>query len=174
MNLDEDFATPTTSPAEDEPIAPAAFDFATWAAGVRPTRHSVMIYQRPDLLADLDEVAELELRATSDEERAEWLERGREIAAEMMEGRIRVTVEGRSAAWREALIKELDAQGVEDNVERLLHGLAAQIVEPAGVTPEALEAIADVSEPQVMKLLQAQTLANDSAPTISPRYLGKD
>ena len=169
---DEDFAAPAAQ-VEDEPVAPANFDFAAWVAGSRPARRSVMVYQRPDLLADLDEVMELESRAATEAERNELLERGKAIAAEMTASRLRIVVEARSSSWQQELVSKLTEAGITDDTERLLHLTAAQVVEPEGVTFETLRALAEVSEPQVVKIVQARTLANESAPTISARYLGK-
>ena len=170
---DEDFAAPAAQ-VEDEPVAPANFDFAAWVAGSRPARRSVMVYQRPDLLADLDEVMELESRAATEAERNELLERGQAIAAEMTASRLRIVVEARSSSWQQELVSKLTEAGITDDTERLLRLTAAQVVEPEGVTFETLQALAEASEPQAVKIVQARTLANESAPTISARYLGKD
>lgn len=166
----------STRPADDESLAgtPTAFgdvqfDLGKWIAGVLPTRRSVPVYQRGDLLAALDDVSAQESLARG-AARESLTERAREITDELVASRVVFVVEGRTSAWVTDHAAQLEKRGVKDATDILLHQLADQIIEPAGVTFDHLKALAAVSEPQVVRLVEAMTAANSSAPRIDPRF----
>lgn len=144
---------------------PKTFDFASFVAGIRPTRRAVTIYARGDLAAERDLLAS-RLREAEDaqapaKERGEIRKRLKAITEEMAEGAIDVVFEGRSTEWRKKLNDALVADGVEDAMVRTSHIIAQQAVAPEGVTAELLEQIRAVSEPQWSRLTFAAADANN-------------
>lgn len=165
---------PTPSTTTDEPLAqtafgPATFDLARWVAGVVPTRRSETVYQRADLLAEIDRIAAAEAVAPKGQ-RAALVEQATALTDQLRASGVTFVVEGRTSSWVLDTETRLKAQGVTDSTDVLLHQLAEQIVEPAGVTFEMLRRLADVAEPQVVRLVTAMTAANSAAPRIDPRF----
>lgn len=175
---DESLNEPTTKREDDESLAgptvdtvfgKASFDFGKWVRGVLPTRRSVVVYQRPDLLARIDELAAREAVARG-EDRQRLAEEATDLTDELRESAVTFVVEGRTSAWVMEQEKRAKSDGLTDPTDILLSQLAAQIVEPAGVTFDHLKALAEVTEPQVVRLVEAMTTANSSAPQINPRF----
>ena len=149
--------------------AAQAFDLAAWIGGVRPTRRSVTIYGRLDLLAEIDELAEREMRTAGKDAEA-CRERATELNEQLMASGVTFTVEGRSGTWVSTFEKRLDKKKVKDPTKRLLMQVAEQIVEPEGVTYSDLRALADVTEAQVTKLAHATVAANAAVHVSNPRF----
>lgn len=175
---DESLNEPTAKPADDESLAGTTvetafgkvpFNLDQWVQGVLPTRRSVTVYQRPDLLAQIDELAAREAVARR-EDREALVEQAVALTGHLRASGVQFVIEGRTSSWIIDHDKALTGRGVKDDTDILLHRLAAQIVEPAGVTFEHLKALAEVTEPQVIKLVEAMTAANSSAPQINPRF----
>lgn len=175
---DESLNEPTAKPAEDESLAgptvdtafgAAKFDLSKWVAGVLPTRRSATLYQRADLLAEIDRVVAAEAVAPKGE-RADLAARAAELTEELRASGVLFVVEGRTSSWAQDHAARLKDAGVTDATDVLLHQLAAQIVEPAGVTFEMLKRLAEVAEPQVSKLWSQALEANNAAPRIDPRF----
>lgn len=145
------------------------FDLAAWIGGVRPTRRSVTIYGRLDLLAEIDELAEREMRTTGKDAEA-CRERATELNEQLVASGVTFTVEGRSGTWVSTFEKRLDKKKVKDPTKRLLMQVAEQIVEPEGVTYSDLRALADATEPQVTKLAHAAVAANTAVHVSNPRF----
>lgn len=170
-------STDSTEITTDETpeLDPVAFDLDAWIGGVTSTVRAVTLYQRPDLLAEVDRL-QRELRIaeqtpaedrgmndpTPDGVRAE-LER---VARLFESSAIVFKVEGRSDEARERIEKRLKKQGVTDELTIVLHQLEDAIVEPKGVTADFLRKLNDRSEPQVKMLLTAASLANFQPPRV--------
>lgn len=162
---DESLGGPTMTTS----FGDTTFDLGKWIAGVLPTRRSVPVYQRGDLLAALDDVSAQEALAHGHTREA-LAARARELTDELIASRVVFVVEGRTSAWVTDCASQLEKGGVKDPTDVLLHQLADQIVEPGGVTFEHLKALSAVSEPQVVRLVEAMTAANSSAPRVDPRF----
>lgn len=169
-----DQPTPAVDLDDDVPVTidEATFDFAAWVAGVRPTRRSVKLYARADLLAVLDELGdELAIAKEAARDREATLEeksapaaleaRIEQVYADLAASGVRLVIEGRDEKWLEQTKTELNEQGITDDVDVWLHQLARQVVTPTGVTYEALAALREKSEPQIRKLLTAWTMVNN-------------
>lgn len=164
---DESLAGP--GPTVDTAFGAATFDLDRWVQGVLPTRRSVTVYQRPDLLAQIDDLAAREAVARR-EDRDALVAQATELTDKLRESAVRFVIEGRTSAWVVDYAKSLEAQGVKDSTDVILHQLAAQVVEPVGVTFEHLKTLAEVTEPQVSRMVEALVTANQSAPQINPRF----
>lgn len=145
---------------------PADFDVDSWLAGVRRPRRAVVLYQRADLLARMDEiVAQIEALPDGDEVDA-LIDEYEELRDEFKQGRTFV-VEGRSQEWvAEFRKRRLAAMGVrkgegdrDQKRAALLDQLAEQIVTPH-VTAEQLDRLEDVANGELMKLVVAMEFAN--------------
>ena len=153
------------------------FDLGAWIGGVKSTVRAVTLYQRADLLAEIDD---LERRLTlarktagqggapegedalgDDTDEVTSLTRQLEQALLAFTGSAVVfRVQGRSDEWRDAAKKRLKKQGITDETEVVLRSLADSIISPAGVTYEHLAHLNEVSQPQVKMLLTAWAMAN--------------
>ena len=158
--------TSTTPTVED-------FDLDAWLNGARPSRRSITLYSRGDLIGRLEEFVSLIELADDDEQRQVI-----EIAAEKVQheflasGQV-FTVEGRSSEWvkayREGCAKQMGLKlgvktgTVKDETEYALRMLAEQVVVPSGMTYEKLKRLSEIAEPEVMKLITAQVAANTQA-----------
>lgn len=168
---------PTTDAVLASKDAPEAtldvetFDLAEWIAGVRPTRRAVTLYARGDLLADIDLLSErIRLaRLAGDDttaDRATLSEVYEALAASALD----VVVEARSL---EAVKAVTDAMPSDATVlDQNLATIAAQIVEPAGLTTEMLRTVWQSQPHQVDLLLAACREANLKAPKVTPPFSG--
>ena len=158
-------------------ITPQTFDSSAFLRGVRPTRRSVQIVERADLVADLERLQGMfnEADEADDDEACERIAAEFEAVAEEFHASKRwYTVEKRSSEWvdhfRERTVEEhgltLPAKEPRNADERSavaemsLRQLAEQIVAPSGVTYEDLRALYDHNEGELVKLLAAMTMAN--------------
>ncbi len=174
-------------------VTPATFDSGAFLAGVRPTRRSVQIVERADLLGDMERLAQLygEADDADDDEACERLHAEFEQVAERFHGSKRwYTVEKRSSEWIEKFRKDTaeehgldvgktgertdDPDRVRDRMTLVLHQLAAQIVSPAGTTYDDLVGLYDRNEGELNKLLLCMEFANtrtaESAKVAAPGF----
>ena len=148
---------------------PGDFTFAAWLSGVRPTRRSETIYARLDLQAEIDRMAEMEIRAT-DGRGDEYRQRAIELTAELVASGIPFVLEARSAEWIQSFHDDLDKRGIKDESARIVEQIAAQVISPEGVTAEDLAALYEITPAQVTKLVQALVNVNTAVPVINPRF----
>ncbi len=174
-------------------VTPATLDSSAFLAGVRPTRRSVEIVERADLVGDMERLAQLYAEAdeADDDEACERLATEFEtVSAAFHSSKRWYTVEKRSSEWiegfREKVITEYDldpgawekrAEGATQKRARmtvLLHQLAAQIVSPSGTSADDLRALYEANEGELNKLLVAMEYANnriaESAKVATPGF----
>lgn len=162
---------------------PADFDVNAWVKGVRSTVRAVTLYQRADLLAEIEDLGrrlEIEQRAAEDEdsldgnqanELAEQLE---ELYAEFVASGVTWKVEARSADWLTNVEKQVnkhrDSNGLSKEARAELvtaTQLADAVIQPTGVTIEHLETLREVSDAQYRRLVAAFLAACSQAPGVS-------
>lgn len=162
----------------DETLDPATFDIASWIAGVKSTIRSVTLYQRPDLLAEADELerkiaiagrarppqGDGEDTLGEDDDLTQLTDRLTAVLRDFSASAMTFRVQGRTDEWRDAAEKRLKKAGVRDETELVLRQLAESIVSPAGITYEHLAHLNEVSQPQVKMLLVAWQMANSAPP----------
>ena len=151
---------------------PEGFDIEAFIAGVRPTRRSVKLYPHAHLVARMEQIA-TELDSTPDGPEADALIDEFERIRADFEAGVWFTVEKRSSEWVDAfradavaalkITTNTDGEPTDasDKMRVLLRQLAAQIVEPAGVTAGQLEQIGQANEGELNKLIVAMTFANE-------------
>lgn len=172
------------------PITPETFDSSAFLRGVRPTRRSVQIVERADLVGDLERLQGEFLEADAADDDAECDRIGAEfeqVAQAFHDSKRWYTVEKRSQEWiekfREDVAKEhnLDlavkdgkAKSPADRVEALLRQLVEQIVAPSGTTYEDLQALYQSNEGELNKLVIAMEMANSqqasAAKVVTPGF----
>jgi hypothetical protein len=159
----------------DTSITPTAedFDLDAWLNGARPVRRSVTLYSRGDLIARLEQLATL-IEQCSDEDRPSLEDEAEHVQRDFLASGQVFTVEARSSEWvnayRDACVKQGlklgDKSGTEkDRTQYALQMLAEQIVVPSGMTYAKIKRLADIAEPEVMRLVSAQVAANSRAAT---------
>lgn len=167
----EDMPLGVVDATDEDALTVEGFDLAAWIAGARPTRRSVTVYARGDLMADLDEVED-EIRALKsagkDYEDAE--KRSRAIADEMISSGLRVVVEARSQEAVGAARAGIDEEG--DVLAYNLAGIACHIVEPAGFDADMLHRLWEVQPLQVDRIMKACMDADSSTPSVSVPFSG--
>lgn len=144
---------------------PEDFDFAAWLEGVRPTRRAVTLYQRADVIAELEALAERIESLPDGPEVDEAVDRFDALKDEFHHGRVFV-VEARSPEWVEHFQAEArKALGVKgeptqaQDARVLFEQLAAQIVTPR-VDADQLERLQNVNAGEFNKLAAALGFAN--------------
>lgn len=174
---------------ETDPIAdqtpeldPETFDLDAWIGGVTSTVRAVTLYQRPDLLGEIDKLTR-ELRIAEQvpaEDRGmndptpDGIRRQIEaMASEFEKSGVTFKVEGRSDEARERIAKRLKKQGVTDEYDVVLHQLEDAIVSPKGVTISFLRTLAEKSETQLKMLLTVASLANFQPPAVAVPFSSK-
>lgn len=175
------------------PLDPATFDMEAFTLGMRPTRRTVKLYARSDLIGTLDALAD-EIESIPDGEDVDDLvaEFDR-VKAEYLASWARWTVEKRSSEWvtkrwadyAAAHDIRLDKDGDTDNLIHrralITDQLVGQIVavrsadgRDLGVpTHEQVAALYDANELEFNKLVYAMTDANSSMGS-SARVLTRD
>lgn len=181
--------TENTAPTPDEHTEPdlpppADFDLDAWFSGVRSTVRSCTIYQRGDLLAEIEDAErQLTLLEADDADEYSMAETGSKeslnarietMYQELVASGATFRIEARSPDWIKAKEKEVttsaEAHGMskEDKARlSVMHQLAGAIIEPKGVTVEFLERLAEVSFPQYAKLVSTYNQACLQAPVVS-------
>lgn len=172
-------------PAEPTLPAPADFEVGAWFQGLRSTVRSVNIYQRSDLIGEIEEleqkllierqVAQVsELSLHESDELSDIEDELNDLRKEFVDSGVTFQIEGRSESWMNRVEKEWknhsDTHGMskdEKNVFVRMHQLAESIVEPKGVTYEHLAALREASEPQMRKMLVAFTMACNKIPQVT-------
>lgn len=152
-------------------VSLAGFDLDAWIAGVRPTRRSIKLYPDGHLVARLEELADQIDNAPDGENVDALVDEFEQIRTQFHTG-VWFTVEKRSSEWIEQFRKQtatrlglkLDADGNAADkavaTTLALHQLAAQTIEPAGVTAEQLRAMLERNEGELNKLLSTMVNAN--------------
>lgn len=148
---------------------PKTFDVGAWLAGVRKPRRSVTLYARLDLQAEIDRLAELEMKSTG-KQALEYKQRASELQTELIESGIPFVIEGRSQSAVQALHASLEKAGIKDPQTVTFEQLASQIVSPEGVTVDDLNAFAEVAPAQVAKLIDALVSVQTQIPPANPRF----
>lgn len=147
---------------------PAEFNLQAFVRGVRPTRRSVKLYQQADLVSQLEKLADQIEQLPDGPQVDALIDQAEDLQAKFLSGGVWFTVEKRSSEWVQAYrertaaaagLKNTDTE--QAKMQLMLHQLAAQIVEPAGVTVEDLRAMYDQNEGEVSKLVVAMTMVNE-------------
>jgi hypothetical protein len=172
-------ATPDASlaaPADIRPLDPTAplplvsekFDLAAWIAGVRPARRATTVYARPDLLADLDLLAErYALTSPASPDRPALEQQMRDLREQVEASGLDIIVEARSEELRQTMAQALEKDGLKaTDIDYQLSMIASQIIQPAGLDSATLKTLYDISPVQVAKIAQAATAANTEAPRV--------
>lgn len=148
--------------------APADFNLQAFIRGVRPTRRSVRLFQQADLVGQLEKLAQQIEDLPDGPEVDALVDQAVELQAMFHAGGVWFTVEKRSSEWVKNFRDKTAAQlgytstdSEEAKMQLLLHQLAAQLVEPAGVTAEDLYAIYTANEGEVSKMIVALTMVNE-------------
>lgn len=145
-----DEATPEDTAFETDAPDRSALSPLEWATGIRRLRRSVIIHDTGHLLADLDELGDRIETAPSDSNVDDLIDRY-EALAEQIKGGVRYVAEQRSQDWIDATRKAVceskgwDPNTLDDQQKQAVYyeRVAAQIVEPKGVTAESLRALFD-------------------------------
>ena len=164
---------PTEPRDVTEPLDAKTFDLAAFAAGIRPARRAVRIYARRDLEAALD-VLDEDIKAATDlrdNVRAKELRAAREdVVREMQDAALDIVVEARSDEARAKLADALTADGLDDEGERLVRLVHAQIIEPDGFTADLLRQIRESLPGQFAKIVAAAAEANTDGSPVTPDF----
>lgn len=176
------------------PLNAATFDLDAFLGGMRPTRRTVKLHERADLIGVMDELANRIESAPADVDVDDLIDRFVEARAAFLSGVTYWTVEKRSSEWisdsRRAYAKEhgikLNADDSTDDsksgLAMLLNQVVGQVVEVKDadgaildrpVTFDLLRAMYDVNEGEVNKLVVAIEDAN-TAIAQSAKVLSRD
>ena len=188
MNTEHHDETSLTdiAPVEAELPPPEDFDIDGFMSGMRSTVRSATIYQRGDLLAEIEDT-ERRLQLVEADDAAEYaLEDATGGSAEALNARlddlyqqlldsgVTFKVEGRSVDWLTGVEKEVKRSAAthgmsEDDKSAAVtrHQLARSIVSPEGVTVAHLERLDEVSGAQYRKLVSTFFSACSQAPTVT-------
>lgn len=150
------------------PLEPEKFDLAAWIAGVRPARRATTVYARPDLLADLDLLAErYALTSPASPDRPALEQQMRDLREQVEASGLDVIVEARSEELRQTMAQALEKDGLKaTDIDYQLAMIASQIIQPAGLDSATLKNLYEISPVQVAKIAQAATAANTEAPRV--------
>lgn len=181
MSKQNDDETTTEDPTLPPP---ADFDLDAWFGGVRSTIRSCTIYQRGDVLAEIEEAERRLQLATADDAEEYGIEdagspdalneRIEDLYQVLLDSGVTFRVEARSSDWLADVEKEWkrhrDTNGMNDQEKLAVvhhHQLAGSILEPAGVTAEHLARLEATSGAQYRKLLGTFFAACSQAPTVT-------
>lgn len=169
---DASLADPTDirplDPTASLPLVPEKFDLAAWIAGVRPARRATTIYARPDLLADLDLLAErYALTSPASPDRPALEQQMRGLREQVEASGLDIIVEARSEELRQTMAQALEKDGLKaTDIDYQLAMIASQIIQPVGLDSATLKTLYEISPVQVAKIAQAATAANTEAPKV--------
>lgn len=153
MSLDE--KTPAEKESDLEERA-RSFDLEAWLNGLSRLRRAVTLYSDLGANAELDvlRTRETELRESgaSRDEIEEVAARRRQVAKRITDSAVDVVLEGRSAEWLNEMRRKVTAEGKEPTAG-LLEIIAAQIVQPEGITADVLAVINEKSPGQMANLM---------------------
>ena len=165
-------ATPAMQkPVEQEAskLDPETFDLAGWIDGVEPVEHSVRIYARGSLLAELDQI-KLDMdnaKISKNYSRVKELgEKAAEIIAALEESALTVKVVAWSQDKIDAFTKPLKDAGMSDE-DRVIEQVAAQVTEPEGFTADQYRTLLERVRPQAETIAGAVLAANSRVPVVS-------
>ncbi len=143
-------------------------DVDTWIAGAQRQRRSVLIYQRPDLVAQLDEINQDMTTAKAAGDDVVALEdRWTQIAAEFSASSLRVVVQGQTVDEINALKATSTSLG-EDDEQASARVLSAAIVEPRFTQDQILNLRKALGDAQVEHILAAWRSASFDVPPLGP------
>lgn len=169
---DASLADPTDirplDPAAPLPLEPEKFDLAAWIAGVRPARRATTVYARPDLLADLDLLAErYALTSPASPDRPALEQQMRDLREQVEASGLDIIVEARSEELRQTMAQALEKDGMKaTDIDYQLAMIASQIIQPDGLDSATLKKLYEIGPVQVAKIAQAATAANTEAPRV--------
>ena len=169
---DASLADPTDirplDPTAPLPMEPEKFDLAAWIAGVRPARRATTVYARPDLLADLDLLAErYALTSPASPDRPALEQQMRDLREQVEASGLDIIVEARSEELRQTMAQALEKDGLKaTDIDYQLAMIASQIIQPVGLDSATLKKLYEISPVQVAKIAQAATTANTEAPRV--------
>lgn len=158
----------------DSGITPTVedFDLDAWLNGARSVRRSITLYARGDLIGRLEELVTL-IEHSEGDERTALEDEAEQVQAAFLASGQSFTIEGRSSEWvnayRDECVRKLGLKlgaktgSTKDQNEYYLRLLAEQIVVPSGMTYEKIKRLAEIAEPDVMKLINVQMAANTHA-----------
>ncbi len=140
-----------------------------WIDGAQRTHHSVTLYQRADLVAELDDISRridlAKASPDSDDELEEltgrWVAVGREFTASAMT----VTVKGLTAA-EVASIRADAVAGKADEREQMARIISAAVVDPPMDPAQVLRLEEAVGENQLALIIQAWQAASQEPPPL--------
>ena len=173
------------TPEEVDLPLPEDFDLDSWMQGLRPTVRAYTIYQRADLLAELEDLEkQLQLLEAPDADEYTMadvvvgsLELNKQINAlyqQLLDSRITFKVEARSAEWLKEKglevkrTKGYSALSKDDKAAMVTrHQLADAVVQPKGITVEHLERLEEVAGAQYRGLVAAFFDACTHAPQVT-------
>ena len=143
-------------------------DIDTWIAGAKRQRRSVLIYQRPDVIAELDEInQEVTTSRAAGLDVSELMARWDERALAFSDSKLRVTVEGQTLDEIAAL-KALSAAAGEDEEQESARTLADAIVSP-DISREQIIALHNaIGDAQYEAILAAWRSACFDVPPLGP------
>lgn len=171
------------TPAEPDLPPPGDFNPDEWFAGIRSTERSATLYQRGDLLADIeeteralslveaDDAAEYSMDDTGSKESLNARLDG--LYQQLMDSGVTFRVQGRSAEWLKAVEKEITKSPATNGMSKddktaavTREQLARSIVQPENITVGHLERLDEESGAQYRKLVGAFFQACSQAPTV--------
>lgn len=141
------------------PQTPESFDLEGWLQGVRPVRRSVKLLPNGHLVARLEQIVQQINDAGEDDNVDDLVDEFEQVKAKAHQG-VWFTFEARSSEWVKKFRNDVSAQGNfkvrvddqglmkgdDDKINAVLdHQIAAQIVEPSGVTAEQIIRLRQVS-----------------------------
>lgn len=140
-----------------------------WIAGATRTERAVTLYQRPDLLADLDDLdRRIDAARLAGDNLEPLVEEWTAVAQRFANSALTVRVRGLTGAE----IKTLKAEALLHRIE--LDETAANVIAHAAIDPvftvaQVFALIDAVGEAQVLKLSEAVIAACVAAPEVSDR-----
>lgn len=128
-----------------------------WLNGARRPRRSVTIYQRPDLLADIDAIDQQAAVTTDPSTLADLSEQFETVRQQIIDSGLTITMEAVPQGELQAIKDEADIDGCTSEA-LASRQMARAIVEPK-MTPDQILGMADkIGQAQVAKLTAAYVL----------------
>ena len=169
------------------PPTPENFDLESWIHGVRPTRRAVKLMQNGDLIAQMEQVVQQIDDAEPESDVDDLIDRYLELREQFGRG-VWFTLEMRSGEWIRKFRNDTSAKlnlklkigrdgsmdGDQEKVDLVLaHQLAAQIVEPAGITADHVVTLRRSNAGEYAKLLGCLVDVNNML-SESAEVMGRD
>lgn len=186
MSNDDTLGATEAEAAPVEPNLPPPEDFNpdAWFSGVRATERSATLYQRGDLLADIEET-ERALQLAEAEDSDDYAlgdtppvdalnARLEDLYQQLLDSGVTFRVQGRSAEWLEDVEKEVKRSPATNGMSKAAKTAAANreqvarsIVQPEGITVEHLALLDQESGAQYRKLVGTFFQACSQAPQVT-------